>query len=141
MILYFWLVITMVCTLGIVVTDIRFYWIPDMLVAVLGLTNLAALAAPDVPLTVGVAAAMAIAYGLKPDCLGSGDVKLVAALCPGCTAQGAYIMIFIAVLSACLAALVLYGVKGKTMIPFGPFLLAGWWTAYAVGKDVALWLF
>ena len=127
MILYFWLVITMVCTLGIVVTDIRFYWIPDMLVAVLGLTNLAA--------------AMAIAYGLKPDCLGSGDVKLVAALCPGCTAQGAYIMIFIAVLSACLAALVLYGVKGKTMIPFGPFLLAGWWTAYAVGKDVALWLF
>lgn len=53
----------------------------------------------------------------------------VLALVPGCPGWGAWTM---AVTSFGLAALVALFYRfrtGKTIIPFGPFLLAGWWLA------------
>ena len=66
---------------------------------------------------------------LWPGSIGSGDIKLALALAPGCPGWGAWTM---AVTSFGLAALVALFYRfrtGKTIIPFGPFLLAGWWLA------------
>ena len=56
-------------------------------------------------------------------------VLAALALAPGCPGWGAWTM---AVTSFGLAALVALFYRfrtGKTIIPFGPFLLAGWWLA------------
>ena len=76
-----------------------------------------------------VAALFLLLYGLWPGSIGSGDIKLALALVPGCPGWGAWTM---AVTSFGLAALVALFYRfrtGKTIIPFGPFLLAGWWLA------------
>ena len=84
---------------------------------------------PFWPVSLGVAALFLLLYGLWPGSIGSGDIKLVLALAPGCPGWGAWTM---AVTSFGLAALVALCYRfrtGKTIIPFGPFLLAGWWLA------------
>ena len=95
------------CTAWICYTDIRPFW----------------------PVSLGVAALFLLLYGLWPGSIGSGDIKLALALAPGCPGWGAWTM---AVTSFGLAALVALFYRfrtGKTIIPFGPFLLAGWWLA------------
>lgn len=53
----------------------------------------------------------------------------VLALAPGCPGWGAWTMAVTSFGLAALVALVYRFRTGKTIIPFGPFLLAGWWLA------------
>lgn len=112
-------------------TDIKAYWIPDTPVLVLALVNLLALCLDLVrPSILAVSATIfffLLLYGLWPDSIGSGDIKLALALAIGCPAGGAWIMTVASFLLATIIALICWGVKGKTMLPFGPFLLLGWW--------------
>ena len=121
------------CTAWICYTDIRRCWIADAPVLALAVGNGAAsyagLVRPFWPVSLGVAALFLLLYGLWPGSIGSGDIKLALALAPGCPGWGAWTM---AVTSFSLAALVALFYRfrtGKTIIPFGPFLLAGWWLA------------
>lgn len=121
------------CTAWICYTDIRRCWIADAPVLALavgnGAASYASLVRPFWPVSLGVAALFLLLYGLWPGSIGSGDIKLALALAPGCPGWGAWTM---AVTSFGLAALVALFYRfrtGKTIIPFGPFLLAGWWLA------------
>lgn len=128
---WLWYVFAFGATAVITYTDIKAYWIPDMPVIVLAAINLLALCLGLVrPSILAVSATIfffLLLYGLWPDSIGSGDIKLAAALAVGCPAGGAWLMTVSAFLSATVISLICWGVKGKTMLPFGPFLLLGWW--------------
>lgn len=87
-----------------------------------------------------VAGLFCLLYAIKSDSMGSGDVKLVLALCLGCNGGGAYFMIVIAFFTALVSSIILRVVKGTVMIPFGPYLLAGWWLAWGYEKELEQWL-
>ena len=142
-VMIFWLIITAGCSALIVYTDIAFYWIPDKAAAFFAICNGLALTCglvhPDAMITILIAGGFCIIYAVKPDSVGSGDVKLVLALCLGCNDYGAYFMILIAFLTALAGGFVLRMVKGKTILPFGPYLLAGWWLALGFEKELEVW--
>lgn len=123
-------------TAVITYTDVKAYWIPDTPVIVLAVGNLLAwyfgLIRPSLIAVSATAFFFLLLYGLWPDGIGSGDIKLALALCVGCPAGGAWIMTLAAFLLATLAALLCWGIKGKTVIPFGPFLLFGWWLSQEI---------
>lgn len=139
-----WFVVTAGCSVFIIYTDIAFYWIPDHAVVILALCNGAALAAgqvhPDIVITLLVSGFFCILWLIRPDGIGTGDIKLILALCLGCNGWNAYFMMVIAFMTALASGVVLRLVKGQTMLPFGPCLLAGWWTALCLGKELATWL-
>lgn len=143
-VMIFYIVMTAGCSMLIVYTDIAFYWIPDKAVAFLAVCNGMALFCgwihPHEIVTIVVATFFCLLYAAKSDSMGSGDVKLVLALCLGCTGWGAYFMILIAFFTALISSLILRVVKGTVMIPFGPYLLAGWWLAWGYGKEMEQWL-
>lgn len=112
-------------------TDIKAYWIPDTPVLVLALVNLLALCLDLVrPSILAVSATIfffLLLYALWPNSIGSGDIKLALVLSIGCPAGGAWLMTVTAFLSATAISLLCWSLKGKTILPFGPFLLFGWW--------------
>lgn len=130
-----WYGIAVGCTAWICYTDIRRYWISHGPVLALALGNGAAgymgWVQPAWPVSFGVAAFFLLLYALWPGSLGSGDVKLALALAPGCSDWGAWVMLVTAFGLAALTAWLYWLWKGKKLIPFGPFLLAGWWIAQA----------
>ena len=124
------------------VLDLRYFWLPDRLTLPLGVAGfLASLPGPDLMLDSGLGAAIAGAsfYGIQRgfkalrgiDGLGSGDIKLLAALGAW---TGAYALPWL-VLAASVTALIMAlpvamaAPQGRqpTRIPFGLHLaLAGW---------------
>lgn len=139
-----WLGSMVMGTLIIVYTDIAWYWIPDAAVSVIAISNgigwLAGLFQPNLWLGAIVAGFFFLAYACRPDSMGSGDVKLTEALCLGCTGYMAYSMTVAACLTALGAACCLRLRAGPSMIPFGPFLWLGWWSAFLVKEEWWTWL-
>lgn len=140
---YIWLGSLMLCTVLIVYTDISWYWIPDTAVGMVAVSNgigwLAGLFQPNYWLGIIIAAFLGIAYRYYPDGMGSGDVKLTAALCLGCTGYMAYGMIVIAFLTALLVAGCIRLHSRKSVIPFGPFLWIGWWIMLGIREECGAW--
>ena len=128
-----WYSVAAGCTAWICYTDIRRYWIADAPVLALAVGNGAASYAewihPFWPFSLGVAAFFLLLYVLWPGAIGSGDIKLALALSLGCPDWSAWTMAVTAFGLAAFVALLYRLGTGKTMIPFGPFLLAGWWLA------------
>lgn len=140
---YSWLGSLMLCTLLIVYTDISWYWIPDAAVCIVAVSNgigwLAGLFQPNCWLGLVIAVFLGVAYMCYPAGMGSGDVKLTAALCLGCTEYMAYGMIVIAFLTACITAGCLRLYSCKSVIPFGPFLWIGWWSMLGIREEYGAW--
>lgn len=140
-----WLAVMALCTAFIVYTDLSWYWIPDGIVGVVALGNGAAwlggLVRPDMAVSAGIALLFVLLYIVYPRGIGSGDIKLAAALCLGCSGSAAYIMMTAAFLSAAAGAAVWQMHAGKGCIPFGPYLWIGWWIALAAGERLMAWLF
>lgn len=126
-----WYAFAFGATAVITYTDVKAYWIPNAPVVVLAVGNILALGLGLVrPSILAVSATVfffLLLYGLWPDSIGSGDIKLALALSIGCPASGAWIMTVVSFLLATVIVLICWGVKGKTILPFGPFLLLGWW--------------
>ena len=118
-------------TAAITYTDVKAYWIPDAPVVVLAVGNILALGLGLVrPSVMAVSATIfffLLLYALWPHSIGSGDIKLALVLSIGCPAGGAWLMTVTAFLSATAISLLCWSLKGKTILPFGPFLLFGWW--------------
>ena len=122
------------CTAWICYTDIRRCWIADAPVLALAVGNGAAsyagLVRPFWPVSLGVAALFLLLYGLWPGSIGSGDIKLALALAPGCPGWGGLDHGSHFFWPGRARGLVLpFPHREETIIPFGPFLLAGWWLA------------
>lgn len=139
-----WIGSLAVCTLVIVYTDIAWYWIPDAAVGAVALSNglgwMLGLFAPNLWLGTLLALGFCAAYACYPSGMGSGDVKLTAALCLGCTGSMAYGMLVVAFVTALGAACFLRLRSARPVIPFGPFLWIGWWSAFAVQEEWWIWL-
>lgn len=118
-------------TAAITYTDVKAYWIPNAPVVVLAVGNILALGLGLVrPSVMAVSATIfffLLLYALWPNSIGSGDIKLALVLSIGCPAGGAWLMTVTAFLSATAISLLCWSLKGKTILPFGPFLLFGWW--------------
>lgn len=140
-----WLTVMFLCTMCIVYTDLSWYWIPDTIVCITALGNGAAwlggLIHPHIEVSIGIALCFVFLYSIYPCGIGSGDVKLSAALCVGCDGSTAYIMMMTAFLSAASAAVFHHVYDGKGCVPFGPYLWIGWWVALAAGDKLMVWLF
>ena len=105
-------------TAAITYTDVKAYWIPDAPVVVLAVS--------------ATIFFFLLLYVLWPNSIGSGDIKLALALSIGCPAGGAWLMTVTAFLSATVISLLCWSLKGKTILPFGPFLLFGWWLSQEI---------
>lgn len=131
--LWLWYSLALSCTAWICYTDVRSFWIPDCPVVLLALGNglawYAQLVRPTWTISLGVAAFFLFLYLFWPQSIGSGDIKLALALSPGCPAWGAWAMLISSFFLAALTALALWRWQGKKVLPFGPFLLLGWWLA------------
>lgn len=131
-----WYGVALGATAVITYTDVKAYWIPDAPVLALAVINILALCFGWVrPSILAVSATVfffLLLYGLWPDSIGSGDIKLALALCVGCPAGGAWLMTVASFLLATVISLLCWGIKGKTILPFGPFLLFGWWLSQAL---------
>ena len=139
-----WLVVMALCTVVVIYTDISWYWIPDGIVCVTALGNGAAVAggliAPPGAVSIGFALCFVLLYFLYPQGIGSGDIKLSAALYLGCSGAMAYIMTMAAFLLALAVAIAWRLFSQKRCIPFGPFLWIGWWIAFAEGEALMAWM-
>lgn len=150
-----WLFITTV-VIAMSVYDIRWYQLPDaMLGTLLVLTVLrhSVTAASDAPLQewliaplAGAAGAFVFFYGLyalgRGRWMGGGDVKLVFVLGLLIGGVSTIVALFIAFLSAAALGIVLMITQRKSkrdMVPFGPFLLAGFWLSFFFGDAIADW--
>ena len=140
-----WLFILTCVSLIIVVTDIAFFWIPDAAVLALSIEMGAAswrgMIEPNLWACLAVMLFFLLIYGLYPEGMGSGDVKLAAALSLGCTAGGALVMVYVAFFSALAVAVLMMILNRCSVIPFGPFLLMGWWCAFLLEDTLMQWLF
>ena len=128
-----WLAAMTVCTLLVVVTELTCFWIPDEATLLLVLSNGVAywqgLTVPDLGPQLLVIGFFVLLYGLFPQGMGSGDVKLAAALSLSCTAGEAFGMVSSAFFIGAAAGTILWFWRRQVVLPFGPCLLAGWWSA------------
>ena len=127
-----------------IITDVRWFWLPQGLVTITAFSNIWAIyagyVAPYWPVTLGLIAAFTALWRLYPRGLGSGDVTLFAALSLGCDGILAYVVLVVAFSSATLVGTILWALSGRTIFSFGPFLLVGWWLAWQYGKEWLVWL-
>lgn len=132
------------CSLIIITTDGTCYWIPDSVIMALFVINGLLLAGQfitvNILVVILVMAFFAGLYLVFPRGIGSGDVKLVFALALGCPGNTAYIMVLTAFVLAMCGGITLWGLKRQTVLPFGPYLLAGWWCAAAIGEEWLQWI-
>lgn len=139
-----WVIFLAGCTAVTVYTDCRWYWIPDALVVIVSAANGLAVWAgwvqPTWSLTAAVIGAMALLYWLYPRGLGTGDVKLMAALAIACPGLTVYVMVLCAFVSAAIVALLRWPWRRQALLPFGPFIWWGWWLAWGLGHEVLTWL-
>lgn len=150
-----WLGVT-ATIIALSVYDLRWYILPDsmlrvLLVFALGRHILAAVNGASVdawliaPLAGGVGAFLFfyVLYVLgRGQWMGGGDVKLVFVLGLLIGGVGTIAALFIAFLSAAAVGIVLILLQRKgrrDMVPFGPFLLAGFWLAFFFGEQIAQW--
>lgn len=131
-----WISIVALLSIIITTTDIRYYWIPDETVFFFIIANGAAFflgfISIDFVASISIILFFLILYVIYPGGMGSGDVKLAAALSLGLSLNGALTMIVIAFLLACVGALLVKWLHGSSIVPFGPFLLFGWWYSLLV---------
>ncbi len=141
---YMWIAGMAVCTVIIIYTDCSWFWIPDWCVAAAALGNGTAWhngwARPDTACSLSVIILFLVLYLIFPEGLGSGDVKLALALTFGCSGYTAYVMVGAAFLSAAAVGIWVWILMGKKEIPFGPFLLAGWWISLFFGEEIITWV-
>lgn len=139
-----WISILAFCTVITLYTDIKWYWIPYELIGIAAVVNIAAwagnLVGPDWYMAGVISITFLIAAWMFPKGLGAGDGLLIAALCIGCQGQTAYVMVITAFAAAAVFALIHTVWAGKGVIPFGPFIWGGWWTAWGVGETVLAWI-
>lgn len=139
-----WLGIMVLCSILLIITDVLWFWLPQQLIFVTALVNGWALYAgysePYWPVTMSIVLAFGLLWLRYPQGLGSGDVTLLAALALGCDGWNLYILIVAAFGSAGLVGLGAWAFSDKKMLPFGPFLLFGWWFALGWGKECLRWL-
>jgi prepilin signal peptidase PulO-like enzyme (type II secretory pathway) len=152
----FWLLL-LTGLIALVVYDLRWYLLPDRIVIFLGCVAIAQAAtiaqAAANPLTTvlnmigGVAIGGGLFYVLfqvsKGKWIGGGDVKLgwLLGLIAGTPARS-LLFIFLAALLGSLASLPLLGskrLKRDSLIPFGPFLIAGLFIVQLFGADILHW--
>ncbi len=136
--------------------DLRWYILPDvMLWPLMGLIvvwhTLAALSGAPlqqwlVGPVIGGAGAFLFFYALyiagRGQWMGGGDVKLVFVLGLLVGGISTVVGLFIGFLSAAMVGMVLIASKRKgrrDMVPFGPFLLLGFWLAFFFGESIADW--
>ncbi|PSO43351.1 prepilin peptidase [Candidatus Saccharibacteria bacterium QS_5_54_17] len=150
-----WLAITSV-VIAMGVYDLRWYILPDSMLwvlLVLAVVSRGLAAMTGAPLEewligplAGAAGAFLFFYGLyvvgRERWMGGGDVKLVFA--GGLLVGGVstIVALFIAFVSAAALGVGLMASrrKGKgDMLPFGPFLLAGFWLSFFFGDPIASW--
>lgn len=91
-------------------------------------------------MAVAVSGITYLLYRLYPQGMGTGDVKLLAALTIACPGLTAYVMALAAFVSATVIALLRWQWQRQTMLPFGPFIWLGWWLAWSKGQEVLIWL-
>ncbi|PSO43558.1 hypothetical protein BRC20_01210 [Candidatus Saccharibacteria bacterium QS_8_54_8] len=150
-----WLAITSV-VIAMSVYDLRWYILPDSMVGVLLVLTvvsrgLAAIAGAPLEewLTgalAGAAGAFLFFYGLyavgREKWMGGGDVKLVFVLGLLIGGVSTIVALFIAFVSAAFLGVGLMASRRKDrrdMLPFGPFLLAGFWLSFFFGDPIASW--
>ena len=135
-----WLAFMVICTARIIYTDCRWYWIPDGAVVMTAFGNAAAclwgFVAVQWEVWAGIVAFFFCIYGLSRGGMGSGDVKLSAALALGCSGYTACVMVVASFLSALAGAACLSVWTRKKMVPFAPFLWLGWWCAQLFGQYI-----
>ncbi len=138
---WLWLGLVSLCTCCIIVTDVAWFWIPDEVVLVLvlanGVASLGGITVLDPLVCLGVIVFFVVLFYLNPGGMGSGDVKLASALSLGCTAHSAFSMLFVAFILAAAAGSVAWLCQRRSVIPFGPFLLLGWWCSLFWGRTLA----
>lgn len=139
-----WLFLAAACTAAIVYTDIRYYWIPDLVVLMLFGINGAACwlgwFQPDWGFSFFCLAALALIRYFRPGSIGRGDVKLLAVLALGSSGCVLYVTLCLAFFSALLTGFLLWLFTKRTMLPFGPFLLGSWWFSVIFSEECSLWL-
>ncbi len=141
---YGWIIILLVASIVIVYTDLRWFWIPDEAVAAIAVANgtacLCQLTRPDGLVSIIAIISILLLYHFFPIGMGSGDVKLMAALVPGCSAFMFYDTIVVAFVTGSIIALGYWIVFRKRVIPFGPFLILGWWMSFLMGGTHESWI-
>lgn len=139
-----WLCLAAGCTLLIIYTDIRYFWIPDIVVLLLFLSNGTAcvfqLVQPNWLFTFLCLGCLAIAAFLLPSGIGWGDIKLIGALSLGSSGIVLYGMLCFAFGTALIGALLYWRLYHRKVIPFAPFLLSGWWISFFFADDWQAWL-
>ena len=127
----------MILSVIFIVCDMKWYWIPDLLLLILagiqGLYLSVHTVQPNLAVMAGSVIFMIALHAVAPQQTGSGDVKLFALLAPTCDGIGAYLML--------VAAFVTGFIKKNTLVPFAPFILGGWWVVGQWGaflEDVLL---
>ncbi|WP_427113271.1 prepilin peptidase [Megasphaera sueciensis] len=129
----------------IITTDWSCCWIPDEPIMLLLIIDGFMLAGQHIIINTMVCAISLFfylgVYLFFPKGIGSGDIKLAAALCLGCPGQSAYIMTVAAFFSAAAGTFIYRRFRRTNRIPFGPYLLMGWWCASVMGGECIEWLF
>mgnify|MGYP000008979801 FL=1 len=121
----------MILSVIFIVCDMKWYWIPDLLLLILagiqGLYLSVHTVQPNLAVMAGSVIFMIALHAVAPQQTGSGDVKLFALLAPTCDGVGAYLMLLAAFVTGACAALPVRFIKKNTLVPFAPFILGGWW--------------
>lgn len=142
--------------IALAVYDVRWYLLPDSMLRpllLLVLLHHGLAAASGAPLQEWLIApvwgglgAFGFFYALyvigRGRWMGGGDVKLVFVLGVLVGGVSTIVGLFIAFLSAAAVGMVLILSKHKSrrdMVPFGPFLLLGFWLAFFFGDHIAQW--
>lgn len=143
-IFYGWLFILCITSAVIVYTDVRWFWIPNEVVAAIAIANgiafLCQLVRPDGIVSLVAIGLILLVWHLFPHGMGSGDVKLMAALIPGCSGCMFYDTIVVAFVTGTIIALGYWMLFRKRVIPFGPFIILGWWTSFFLGGARGSWI-
>ena len=121
----------MILSVIFIVCDMKWYWIPDLLLlihaGIQGLYLSVHTVQPNLAVMAGSVIFMIALHAVAPQQTGSGDVKLFALLAPTCDGIGAYLMLVAAFVTGACAALPVRFIKKNTLVPFAPFILGGWW--------------
>lgn len=137
--------------LGIAMTDLREYLIPDEFTLgglVVGLLFAAGAGwAPLADALLGAAAGFVLLWGVgrvgtwffKEEAMGGGDVKMMAMVGAFVGWQGVLLTVFLGALAGTLIFLPLTLAGKKKLVPFGVFLAVGAAVTYLVGPAIIVW--
>lgn len=136
----------------LLVTDLKYFLIPDVTLVIIGIVGLAQLTLLPYALVVTHLGSALVAFlgfyilyrGTKGKGMGFGDVKLAGVLGLLLGFPSIIIALYTAFLTGAVVGVILM-ILGKatmkTKVPFGPFLILGWFVAAVWGMPLwAMWL-